>query len=144
MKLSDLKIMVEQDMVIDQSDLSTASLRTPQLHSKYLNHYTDAKLLCKKLDIDYKSLYQKKWEYYSGKMDQDTLDALGWKPFQLKILRQDLSVYLDADTDLALLKSKIDLQKEKASFLESTIKNINNRIWAIKNSIDFKKFINGV
>ena len=44
MELNELRVLVEQDSQIDDTQLDTESLRLPALHNKYLNFYHDAKL----------------------------------------------------------------------------------------------------
>jgi hypothetical protein len=75
-----------------------------------------------------------------GVLDQDTLIEKGWDPNPLRILKQDLSIYIDSDEDLQRIQAKIDIQKQKASFLESAIKTITNRGFLIKNAIDWERF----
>ena len=48
MNLTELRAMVSQDMVMDDTELDIESLRTPQLHNKYLNMYHDERLLLTK------------------------------------------------------------------------------------------------
>ena len=144
MNLNELRAMVSQDMVMDDTELDIESLRTPQLHNKYLNMYHDEKLRFTKKEEELKSLVRKKWEYYTGKIDSETLEALGWEPFQLNILKADIDKYLDSDTDLSILRMEVSFCKEKVSYLESVIKIMNNRQWNIRSAIEWRKFINGV
>ena len=143
MNISTLRKMVEQDLKIDSAELDIASLRIPQLHNKYSNIFHDKRLLLKKLKGELAETVRLKWEYYTGKMDQDTLDELGWEPFPLKILKSDLDRYLDSDKELIASQAKIDYQAEKVDYLESVLKNITNLQWNIKNAIEWRKFING-
>ena len=143
MNISTLRKMVEEDLKIDSAELDIASLRIPQLHNKYLNIFHDQRLLLKKLKGELAETVRLKWEYYTGKMSQDTLDELGWEPFPLKILKTDLDRYLDSDKDLISSQAKIDYQSEKVDYLESVLKNITNLQWNIKNAIEWRKFING-
>lgn len=143
MDMNEIKKMVEKDMPIDGTILDIESINIPQLHNKYLNLYTDEKLVFKKLRGDLSRTTKLKWEYYTGKLDQETLARLGWEPFQLKILRQDLDIYMDSDEDLLKLKDKLAYQEEKVEYLESTIKAINNRQWNIRSAIEWRKFVNG-
>jgi hypothetical protein len=76
-------------------------------------------------------------------MSKENLDDWGWQPFDLKILRQDLAIYIDSDEHLVKLKNKINYQKEKIDYLESVLKSLNNRNWIIRNAIEWRKFING-
>jgi len=144
MNIERIKEMVETDLKIDGTELGDESIRIPQLHSKYLNIYHDESLILRKLDVDLKILQKQKWEYYNGKMSQQELATLGWEPFGHRILKQDLDIYLESDTDIIKHGSKIDLQKAKVEYLDSILKGINNRNWVIRNAIEWRKFMSGV
>ena len=144
MKFEDIRSMVGSDMKIDSSELDVESLRTPQLHNKYLNIFHDERLILKKLNVDLSELKKAKWEYYTGKMSLEELNERGWEPFQFKILKTDVERYLDADVDLVRIKNKIMYQEEKVEYLASTLKSISSRQWDIKNAIEWRKFVNGI
>jgi hypothetical protein len=136
--------MIEKDLKIDGTELADESIRIPQLHSKYLNFFHDESLLLRKHETEYKILRRQKWEYYTGKMSEDDLKVLGWEPFDHRILRQDLDIYLESDSDLVRIQAKMDLQKQKVDYLDSILKGINNRQWVIRNAIEWRKFMSGV
>jgi hypothetical protein len=140
MKFEDIMNMWEQDAKMDQTELGEESVKVPILHHKYYKILVDEGLLYKKCEIDYKSLYKLKFEYYMGTLDKETLEERGWEPNGLKILKADLSIYTDADPELQMLQARIDVQKQKISFLESVIKTISNRGFLIKNMIDWERF----
>jgi hypothetical protein len=71
------------------------------------------------------------------------LKELGWEPFDLKILRQDVDIYLEADKDLVELKNKMTMQEEKVEYLNSVLKGIMNRQFHIRDAIAWRKFMNG-
>lgn len=144
MNIERIREMVETDLKIDGTELADESVRIPQLHGKFLNIFHDESLVLRKYDTDYKILRRQKWEYYSGKMSEEDLKVLGWQPFDHRILRQDLDIYMDSDSDLLKIQSKIDLQKQKVDYLDSILKGINNRQWVIRNAIEWRKFMSGV
>ena len=143
MDIESLKKMVERDMQIDDLNLDLESLKTPQLHGKYLNLLHDESLILHKNLIEQKELRRLKWEYYLGKLDQETMDEKGWQPFGLKILRTDIDVYLDSDKDLLRIEAKINYLKEKVKYLESVLQGLGRRGWDIKSAIEWKKFMSG-
>lgn len=143
MDISEIRKLVAEDMPIDDTELDIESMTIPQLHSKYLNFYLDEKLVLQKLNSDYYRLKKTKWEYYTGKLDEEQLQEYGWEPFQFKILKQDIDLYMDSDEDLQKLSNKVAYQKEKINYLDSILKSINNRQWNIRNAIEWRKFING-
>lgn len=144
MDIETIKQYVQKDLQINDAELDGESLRIPQLHNKYLNILHDEKLILQSLRVKRKILLREKWEYYTGKMDQDTLNKKGWEPFNLKILKQDVDMYLESDSDMMTIESKLFLQEEKVNFLQETIKVINNLQWHIRDAIAWRKFVNGV
>ena len=53
------------------------------------------------------------------------------------------NLYLDADGELQQLGQKMAYAKEITNYLEKILREINNRNWAIRNTIEWKKFIHG-
>ena len=144
MDIETIKQMLQKDLHLNDAELDTESLRIPQLHSKYLNILHDEKLILQSLKVKKRNVLREKWEYYTGKMDEDTLKAKGWEPFNLKILKQDVDMYIESDSDMINIDSKLFLQQEKVDFLQETIKAINNMQWHVRDAIAWRKFINGV
>ena len=140
MDLNELQNDVDRDLKIDDTELDLESIRTPQLHNKYLKHYTKYSLQLKKAQDDYKELYRIKWEYYTGKADPSVYQA---QPFDLKILKSDVGIYLDADKDLQGFGQKEAYLAAVVTYLEKVLREINNRNWTIRNTIEWKKFIHG-
>jgi hypothetical protein len=139
-----LRQMIQKDLHIKDAELDTESLRIPQLHNKYLNMLHDEKIMLQALRVKRKMLLRDKWEYYTGKMNEDTLKQKGWEPFNLKILKQDVDMYIESDSDMIAIESKVFMQQERVEFLQETVKAINNLQWHIRDAIAWRKFINGV
>ena len=128
------------DSKIDPELLDEESIKIPQLHSKYLKYLSDVKLLKIKKEMEYKVLLREKFEYYTGKADESVYKE---KPFDLKILKQDLSLYMDSDPEIQELSARINYYEEIMFFLEKVLHCLNNRGFQIKNSIDWQKFMQG-
>ena len=124
----------KQDCPIDDTTLDKESVKIPTLHGKYLELHSREKIFLNYLEVEYKKLYRERWEYYSGKAE---------KPFQLKLLKTDLHIYLDSDDKLCELKEKVDTQKQKVSYVESVIKSLETRSFHITNAINWRKFTAG-
>jgi hypothetical protein len=144
MNMMKIREMVEQDLKFENEKLDHESLRIPQLHSKYLNFLTEEKIILNKYKNEYSCLYKTKWEYYNGKMSEEDLKKNQWEQFDLKILKSDVSIYMNSDEDLIRLNEKILLQSEKVNYLESILKMILNRQFHIRDAIAWRKFLNGV
>jgi len=144
MDIMKIREMAKDDLPINDEKLDIESLNIPQLHGKYLNIYQDEKIVLHGIKIEYRKLKKLKWEYYTGKLDQETLKKLNWEQFDLKILRQDIDLYLEADDELIALEKKLLIQEEKVDYLASVLKALNNRQFHIRDAISWRKFINGV
>jgi hypothetical protein len=144
MNITQLKELVEKDMPINETELDSESLKTPQLHNKYLILFIDEKILFEKIKSDLQVMKKKKWLYYTGKMSEEELKYHGWEPFQLTVLKTDLDKFIESDDDYITLHHKVIYQKEKVNYLESILKIINNRQWYIRSAIDWIKFSQGV
>ena len=140
MNIDELYSEVERDIKIDDTELDLESIRTPQLHNKYLKIFTKHSLQYKKLQDDYKVLYREKWEYYTGKASPEVYAE---KPFELKVLKADIGIYMEADKDLQQLGQRTAYAKQIVEYLERILKEINNRNWNIRNTIEWKKFLHG-
>lgn len=138
--LDDIKSQWAKDSKIDSDLLDVESLKIPQLHSKYLKYLSDVRLIKLKKEHEYKSLLREKFEYYTGKAGPEIYQE---KPFDLKILKQDLGLYMDADPELQLLQTRINYYEEIMFFLEKVLRCISDRGYQIKNSIDWQKFMQG-
>jgi hypothetical protein len=140
MRFDELQLMVDADLKIDDTELDIESIKTPQIHNKYLKFYTQFCLQLKKVRDERKSLYRDKWEYYTGKSPPEVYQE---KPFDLKILRTDVPIYLDADPELQEIGQKEEYIKMMVEYTERILKEINNRNWTIRNTIEWKKFLHG-
>lgn len=146
MKLEDIQELWTSDCVLDDVQLDLESKRIPELHNKYYKIFSDEKLRLVKFESRKKELSRLKWLYYTGKIDRDSLDNMGWEPFELDIKSRnkvDLDRFLESDKDMIDIQEKIAYQKEKIEYLESIIKTVINRNFLIKNIIDWRKFTSG-
>jgi len=130
----------KQDSKMNHSKLNHEALNVPSLHHKYIRMMVPEKLKVRKLKSELKKLEQLKIEYFNGKISEEELNELGWEPFYKTVLRQDMSIYLDADQDIINMKLKIAYSEEKIDLLDSIIRTIINRGFLIKNIIDWEKF----
>lgn len=144
MKFDQIQTLWESDCRIDKTELGEESLKIPQLHSKYFKVYNEEKARLISVQHEYNKLFRLKYEYYAGTISEEVLREKGWEPQPLKILRQDISMYLDSDDDIVNSKQKIEIQEQKLEYLESIIKSLSNRGYQIKNAIDWVKFTQGL
>ena len=140
MTLEELQIQVNRDFKLDDTELDSESIKIPLLHNKYLQHLNKFSLLLKKAEYDHKLLVREKWEYYTGKASPKIYQD---KPFNLKIMKSDVDKYLESDEELIKSSQKIDYLETVVNYLDRTLRQISNRDWQIRNSIEWRKFTSG-
>ena len=141
MTLDELKLQVSQDLRVNDEHLDTESLKNQEIKATYLDHKSKFELLLFKAKGDYKRLYREKWEYYGGKADAKIYAS---KPFDLKVLKTDLGVYISADEEIIDAENKIGYLETVVDYIKGVIKSVDNRGWDIKNAIEWKKFEAGL
>lgn len=132
------------DSKIDQTEPGNELLRISSLHSKYLNIMTHHNLVVKKLMIDYNKAKKLKFEYYSGDLNNpEDLAKYNLPPMVKRILRTDISMYLDSDKDLNDILIKKVLNQEIVDFCISVLRELNSRTYQLRGYIDYAKFTSG-
>lgn len=140
--LETIQTMWEKDSKIDIDNLHTESLNIPILHSKYFDLYNTILLLKKKAEQQKKTTRHEKYEYFTGKADPEVYLK---NPFPKKIRdKETLQGYLDSDEKLSQINLKVDYYNVMLNYLESILKQISERNWQIRNSLDFIKFSSGL
>jgi hypothetical protein len=140
--LPTLQEMWEKDSKIDIDNLHTESLNIPVLHAKYYDIFNNLMLLRKKAEQQKKNIRHERYEYYSGKADPDVYIK---DPFPKKIRDKDtMTKYLDADERLSTVSMKIEYYDVMLKYIEEILKQIGNRTYQIKNSIEFMRFSSGL
>ena len=140
MTLEELQQSVNKDFKLDDTELDTESVNIPLLHNKYLIHYNKFSLLLKKSEYEHKTMIRDKWEYYTGKADPSVYRE---KPFDIKVLKADVHIYMDSDDELQRADQKAAYLNQVVKYLEQVLRSINNRTFLIKNAIEWKKFTSG-
>lgn len=143
MNLESVLEMWKKDSIIEQYNLDETSRNTPQLHSKYLELLSIAKLQLKKAEHTQKSLLHKKWLYYNGKMSQEEIVELGWEfdPFNgLKVLKGEMEYYYNSDIDIQKSEEKLTYYKTLIETLTEIVTNLNWRHQTVGNMIKWRQF----
>ena len=140
MTLEELQQAVNKDFKLDDTELDTESVNIPLLHNKYLIHFNKFSLLLKKAEYEHKSMIRDKWEYYTGKADPSVYKE---KPFDIKVLKADVHIYMDSDPELQKADQKTAYLNQIVKYLEQVLRSVNNRTYLIKNAIEWKKFTSG-
>ena len=142
MKLEELQREAKQDLnITDQERLDQESYKNQNIKAKWLDHRTKYDQLLIIAKADHQKMYRAKWEYYGGKADAKVYAS---KPFDLKVLKTDLQIYISSDSDVIELSNKMAYLETTIKFIDGVIKSIDNRGWDIKHAISWKQFEAGM
>ena len=141
-KLNELQEEAKSDLAITRlENLDQESYKNQNIKPKWLEYRSRFELLKTQASIKHTKLYREKWEYYGGKSDAKVYAA---KPFDIKVLKNDLQMYINADDDIIELQAKITYYEVIIKYIDGIIKSIDNRGWDIRNAQDWKKFEAGM
>jgi hypothetical protein len=141
MKIEDITQQWSEDCVIDRNNLTLETLRTPNLHQKYLELLMQCKQKLIKYSSDYDSMKELRSRYYQGILSKEELEDYGWAQYQgLKPLKSDMQSKLDGDTELQRIRLKVQYIEAMIYQIESILHQIKGRDWVIKNHITWQMF----
>ena len=136
--LDKIQSMWQEDCKIDIDNMHEESIKIPQLHSKYHEILNNLILLRTNAQKIQKSVRHERYEYYSGKADPEVYEK---EPFPKKVRDKDALIrYMDADERVSESNLKVEYYKVMINYTESILKQISNRTYQIKNSIEWHKF----
>ena len=105
MNLDELKRIAEKDLPITNDEhIDQESYKNQVIKQKWLDFKSEFELMLIKARTDHQQLYREKWEYYGGKADAKVYAA---KPFDIKVMKTDLQMYVQSDEDILRLQNKI-------------------------------------
>ena len=99
--------------------------------------------MAKEAEFKYNRMKKVKWEYYTGKMDDEALKHYGWEPFPF-VLKSEITTYFDSDEDLNRLVASKMLHDEIVDVCQSILKELNSRTFQLRDFIAWERFIQGV
>lgn len=142
--LDDLMNMWSKDSVVDQTELGNAMSQIPILHAKYLKILSYHNLLVKKFHNEYIKAKKIKFEYYNGDLNNpEDLKEHNLEPFNKKVIRQDIPMWIDADKQLTDILLKKAMHQEIVDATTAIMKELHSRTFQIKAMIDWEKFVGG-
>lgn len=143
--LDTLKEEWEKDCQIDRDRLDESSIRTANLHQKYLNILTDYRLRLFKLEKEFLEMKGLRSRYYMGQLTKDELTEKSWQQYQYKTpLKSELERLLETDDHLLSILDRQSYIKICFEYTEEIMKSLRERNWQIRNAIEFIKFQAGV
>ena len=134
MNLELIEGLWKKDSQLDDEKLDHDSLDIPRKHAKYLQLLNQVTMLRDEHELKLKTLYRELWEFYTGKSE---------KPFPIKLLKTDVSIYIDSDEKYQKACLKLKYYNQMIDALKSILTAVNNQAFQIKNAIEFAKMLKG-
>ncbi len=141
MTRDDFLEMMENDLTIDADQLDLFSINTPYLVGKYIKERSRFRGNLLHFKNKYSNLKKWKRDYYLGLQPKDVYDK---EPFDLKIRKTDVDIYLETDTDLQELHGKVELYEDLCESCNYVLKALEQSGWNIKNAIADRNFKHGI
>ena len=143
MTLQELESEWEKDSDIDYLKIRDLQQNIPKLIGKYTKINSREKILLVRLEKEFSDLYLIKKEYYLGFLPKETLEKYNWLPFGRKILKSDISDFINTDADLYKIKEKIEVQQIKLAVIKEYIYDIKQRYLGCNNEVKDRIFFEG-
>lgn len=127
-----LKILIEKDCLLDDSNMLQMSTKYPSLYQKYLNIYLRELDILKTMKTELENLYGvllKKFKYE---------DHYKWDT------KSEIESQISGDTKYHEKRLLIVKQEYVVEYLEKTLDNIQRISFSIKNWVEIKKFMMGM
>ena len=131
MTVKELQKQITSELKIDRNTLDFCSSENPLLIQKYINIFLGESTTLNKLQKEYEQLYAERMVFYRTKHNL------------IPETQRELIIFLDGDKEVREMKEKVANQSSLVKFISETISNFRDRGWAIKNMIDFRKFMAG-
>lgn len=139
--VEEISKMIEEDSAIDQTDLSSESLKISKLQSKWIRILAEMSLEIRDLQVQFNLMQQRRSLYYTGKLPDEVYKE---EPLQIRVLKQDLPNFLKSDPKLLKLETQLHTATICVNMVEHFMKDLSQRSFNIKNAIDYQKFRAGL
>jgi hypothetical protein len=145
MKIEDIEKFWDSDSIVDKAHLDDEALKIPQLHNKYQKLFRKAKAELRQLEVEKKKVYSLLYEYWTGGFNTNaTALALLQKPIQpKKLLKDAVERNIQQEDSYIDACNAVSEQEDLIDYIVEIVKQINNRSFQIKNSLEFLKWTKG-
>jgi hypothetical protein len=128
---------------VDNTELGNELTRGPKLHQKWYVFFAQERIQLRKMESDFRRLRLRKQEFYLNGHDEETR-ALKWQmPPQGRVLKGEVQQYVDTDPDVVEVALEVGVQQEKVQFLESVLKTLKDRTFALNGAVKWAAFTAG-
>ena len=123
MNLDELKKQAKEDLAItEHENMDQESYKNQLIKPKWLEYKTNYEQLLIMRKTDHQKMWREKWEYYGGKADAKVYAA---KPFDIKVMKTDLQMYIQSDDDILRIQNKIGYFESCVDYCKGVIKSLS-------------------
>lgn len=134
----------KEDSEISETKIPQELIKTSSLHSKYLSYYLQFKRNLSTAEYNKNLMGELKKKYYSGRMTKEELDKLGWSQWQgLKQSGTEFNQLISYDKDMNKLEKVVAEANVGIKICEYILQQIDKRGYALKNLLEYYRYING-
>jgi hypothetical protein len=122
---------INKELTIDKAHIDDDAINNPIFIQKYLDIYYDRLKELNEIQAQYDESYSLKLQYYRNQYK--------YIPETVK----ELEAMVQGDKEIIDIKRKMNDINLQISYAKDCVQQFKDRQWAIKNAIEFIKFING-
>lgn len=141
MNLDELKVEIKEDSTINVAKLDWESTRIASLYSKWMAILSSETRLLRAITAKHDKVLLARTLYYMGKASDEEYKQ---NPLQLKVLKGDIQMWLNADDLMIDAMDMLNEQTVKVNMIELFMKELSQRSFNIRNNIEYQKFKSGV
>ena len=139
---------VKEDLVIKKETLVFESLRTPELHNKYLRKLYRCKEKLEKIKIEHNQVQHDIEKLFTKQAPDDVYQALARqspapKWLNLTLDKATVTKYLTNHPDYKKSVRRLQRWQHRVEFLTKVVETINNRSYVINNAVKMIRFEHG-
>jgi len=135
MDLEVLKKTAREDLPItDLEHIDQESFKNQMIKRKWLDFKADFELLLVKAKLTTNFYIDRS----GNTMVVRQMQSVCCKPFDIRVMKTDLTMYIQSDEDILRISNKIGYYDSCVDYCKGVIKSIDNRGWDIRNATDWK------
>lgn len=143
MRLSDIIEAWKLDTVIDDLNIDAESTKISKLHAKYIEWLSNERGTLRGMQIRRNHLIKDLRDYYLGLTTEEKLAEMGRTPFAERVLKNEVSTFIESDQLMLDLNSRMSAQEEKVEVLIEIMKSINQRNFHLSNATNWRRLMLG-
>lgn len=141
-------VEVKDDLTIKRELLAFESMRTPELHNKYLRMLYRCKDKLEEVKIEHNQILHDVEMLYNKQLPDDVYRELARqvpspKWLDLTMTKAEIQRYVTNNTQYKNSLRRLHLWQHRVEFLTKVVETINNRSFVINNAVKMIRFENG-